>query len=201
MTRNSAAGLSSIVLAVVIAGVFAFAGQEPPQMTAEEKAEMDAYVKAATPGAEHQWLASQVGTYDLKIRNWHDAGSPPVEDNGTSKRTMMLDGRVLVEDITGTLMGTPYTGHGLSGYDNVTGKYWGTWTDSLSTGLVISEGTCDAKKVCTNTAGWNDPITKAPVKARIVSRWPSPTTEIFEMFGKGRDGKEMKTMEITYTKK
>jgi len=36
---------------------------------------------------------------------------------------------------------------------------------------------------------------------RTTTRWTSPTTQIFEMHGPGRDGKEMKMMEMTYTKK
>ena len=58
---------------------------------------------------------------------------------------MGLDGRVLIEEVTSSMMGMPFTGHGMTGYDNVTGKYWSTWTDSMSTGLMVSEGTCDAQ--------------------------------------------------------
>jgi hypothetical protein len=47
----------------------------------------------------------------------------------------------------------------------------------------------------------SDPIKKGPVKVRMATRWTSPTTEIFEMHGPGKDGKEFKMMEITYTKK
>ena len=44
------------------------------------------------------------------------------------------------------MMGMPFTGHGMRGYDNVSGKYWSTWNDSMSTGMMVSEGTCDAQK-------------------------------------------------------
>ena len=53
------------------------------------------------------------------------------------------------------MMGTPFTGHGMTGYDNVTGKYWSTWTDSMSTGIMVSEGSCDAEGVCT-FIGWTN---------------------------------------------
>jgi hypothetical protein len=114
---------------------------------------------------------------------------------------MILGDRVLVEDMNSTMMGSPFTGQGLRGYDNVTGKYWSLWMDSMSTGMMTSEGTCDAKNACTFTGSWNDPITKGPFKVRMTSRWTSPTTEVFEMYGPGKDGKEMKMMEIAYTKK
>ena len=193
---------TAAAIALLATLALAQSGSEQPQMTPEQQAEMQAYIKAGTPGAPHQALASMAGSYDLKIRSWHDAGGPAAEDTGTATRAMMLDGRVLVERFNGTMMGGPYTGHGMTGYDNVTGKYWSTWNDSMSTGLMVSEGTCDAQaKNCTFTGSWNDPIKKAPFKSRMTTRWTSPTTEIFEMFGPGKDGKEMKMMEITYTKK
>jgi hypothetical protein len=106
-----------------------------------------------------------------------------------------------MEEVTASMMGMSFTGHGMMGYDNVSGKYWSTWTDSMSTGLMVSEGTCDAEKACSFTGSWNDPIKKGPVTMRITTRWTSPTTQIFEMHGPGKDGKEMKMMEMTYTKK
>lgn len=179
----------------------AFAQKEPPKLTPAQQAEMEAHQKAGTPGAPHKALAATVGTYDLKIKSWHEPGGPAHEETGTATRTMTLDGRVREEDIKSTMMGSPYTGHGMMGYDNVSGKYWSTWNDSMSTGVMVSEGSCDAKNNCTFTGSWNDPVKKRPVKARMTTRWTSPTTEVFEMFGPGKDGKETKMMEITYTKK
>lgn len=172
-----------------------------PQMTPEQQAEMEAYMKAATPGPQHQKLAAMAGNYDLKVKSWGDPKAPPQESVGTATRTVALGGRVLVEDVHGDMMGMPFDGHGMSGFDNATGKYWGTWVDSMGTGLMTSEGTCDDKGACTFTGSFNDPVKKAPVKSRMTTRWTSPTVEVFEMYGAGKDGKEMKMMEITYTKK
>ena len=114
---------------------------------------------------------------------------------------MILDGRVMVETINASIMGQAYSGQGLHGYDNVTGKHWATWNDSMSTGLMVSEGSCDADNTCTFTGSHHDPLTKKKVTTRMVSRWTSPTVEVFEMYGPGPDGKETKMMEITYTKR
>jgi hypothetical protein len=202
MARNLAGRLLTATAAVLLATTaLAQERREHPPMSPAQKAEMELYMKAGTPGAPHQALASTVGSYDLKIKSWHEPGGPAMEDTGTARRTMALGGRVLVEDVTSAMMGMPFTGHGMRGYDNVSGKHWSTWTDSMSTGVMVSEGTCDAQKTCSFTGTWNDAIKKGPVKARMTSRWASPTTEIFEMYGPGKDGKEMKMMEITYTKK
>ena len=70
-------------------------------------------------------------------------------------------------------MGAPFAGHGTMGYNNVTGKYWSTWNDNMSTGLMLSEGTCDTQgKTCTFTGTWDDPVKKgAKVKSRMTTRW------------------------------
>ena len=201
MARKLAGTVLTVAIALLATLALAQEGQEQPQMTPEQMAEMEAYMKAGTPGAPHQALASGAGSYDISIKSWHEPGGPAMEETGTAVRTMRLDGRVLFEELTSSMMGMPFTGHGMTGYDNVTGKYWSVWTDSMSTGVMVSEGTCDDEEVCTFTGSWNDPITKGPVTMRMVSRWPSPTTQIFEMYGPGKDGKEMKMMEMTYTKK
>jgi len=199
MNRNRIA--AAIAAALCLApGAFA-QEKKAPEMTAEQKKEMDAMMAAGTPGAPHKGMAAKVGTYEAKVKNWQDPAGPPMESTGTSTRSMALDGRVMVEEFKGSMMGMPFTGHGMQGYDNVTGKYWSTWNDSMSTGLMVSEGTCDAKQVCSFKGSWNDPLTKKVVTSRMTSRWTSPTVEVFEMYAPGKDGKEMKMMEITYTKK
>jgi len=172
-----------------------------PEMTPEQMAEMQAYMKAGTPGPEHAKLAAMAGNYDVKVKTWHDPSAPPMEDSGSATRKMILGGRVMVEEFNGSMMGMPFNGEGLHGFDNVTGKYWSLWMDSMSTGAMMSEGNCDDKNACTYTGTWNDAVTKAPVKARMTTRWTSPTVEVFEMYAPGKDGKEMKMMELTYTKK
>lgn len=198
LARKPLAAAAAVLIAMPL---LAQEGRQAPEMTPEQKAEMEAYMKAGTPGPPHQALAATVGTYDLRIKSWHEPGGPAMEEVGTATRKMLLGGRVLLEEVSSTMMGMQFTGQGLTGYDNVSGKHWSVWTDSMSTGAMVSEGTCDAKNTCTFTGSWNDPIKKGPVTARMTSRWTSPTTQVFEMYGAGKDGKEMKMMEITYTKR
>ena len=187
--------------ALVFSPAIAQQAGDAPKLTPQQQAEMEIYIKAGTPGAPHKMLAATAGTYDLKIKSWDAPGTPPMESTGTAVRSVDLEGRVVVERVTATMMGMPYTGQSMTGYDNVTGKYWSTWTDTMSTGIMVSEGSCDERQSCTYTGSWQDPVRKSVVTARMTMRWPSPTTEVFEMHGPGRDGKEMKMMEITYTKR
>jgi hypothetical protein len=193
----------SIAMLALLAGS-PLAAQEaaaPQQMTPETKAMMEAFQKAGTPGAEHQKLADMAGAYDLTIQSYHAPGAEPTADSGTATRRMILGNRVLVEEVTSQMMGAPFSGQGLHGFDNVTGKYWATWNDSMSTGLMVSEGTCDANLSCTYTGTYHDPVSKKPQTSRMTSKWTDTTTEVFEMYGPGPDGKETKMMQITYRKR
>ena len=173
----------------------------PPEMTAEQKAMAEAYAKAGTPGDAHARLAKMAGEYDLSISSWEAPGGPATTEKGTATRAMTLDGRVMTEHVTSTMWGQPWQGHGMHGYDNVTGKHWSTWNDSMSTGLMVSEGECDDKGTCTFKGSWNDPVSKGKINARMTTRWTDADTEVFEMHTPGPDGKEFKMMEITYKKR
>lgn len=199
MVRKHA--LSLTVLALLASGPLAAQEANAPAMTAEQQAMMEAYQKAGTPGTEHRQLAAMAGTYDLVVKAWHAPDAPPTTDTGTATRKMILGDRVMVEDVASQMMGQPYSGQGLHGFDNVTGKYWATWSDSMSTGLMVSEGSCDADMACTYTGSYHDPVTKKPQATRMTTRWTGKDTEVFEMYAPGPDGKEAKMMEITYTRR
>jgi hypothetical protein len=199
MTRKHAVSMTA--LALLFAGPLAAQEAAAPQTTPEMQAMMEAFQKAGTPGTQHQQLASMAGSYDLTVKAWHAPGAEPTTDTGTATRKMILGNRVMVEEVTSQMMGQPFSGHGLHGFDNVTGKYWATWNDSMSTGMMLSEGTCDAKLTCTYTGTYHDPVSKQPQTSRMTTRWTDKSTEVFEMYGPGADGKEAKMMEITYKKR
>ncbi len=174
--------------------------QESPAMSPEQQAAMEAFAKAGTPGPQHARMATKAGNYRMEIRSWQDPAGEPSVDSGVALRRVVLGGRVILETTEAKMGGQPFQGLGLSGFDNVSGKYWSTWNDSMGTGLMVAQGDCREAGECTFTGRWNDPVTGDEIVARMTSRWPDPDTEIFEMFAPGPDGKEMKMMQITYTR-
>ena len=193
--------VASLAAAVV---ALPLAAQPPGQkeMSAEEKAMMEAMMKASTPGKQHQWLASKAGTWSLTGKFWQAPGAPPVETTGTAERTMMLGGRVMSEKVSSPgFMGMPFEGYGLSGYDNAAKAFWGTWNDNMGTGVMMSKGQCDDKGSCTYTAEYFDPMTGKVKKERMTSRDDGPDKEMHEFFDTGPDGKELTSMELVYTRK
>lgn len=198
--------LAALPLALALATVASAQTQErkdaPPEMSAEQKAAMEAWQKAATPGEQHRQLVSQFeGTWDTKMTMWMDPSAPPSVETGKSVNTAVLGGRQVRMDYTGQFMGQPFEGVGYSGYDNVTGKYFSTWTDNMSTGLFVSEGEYDpATKTYTYRAEMPDPVQGgAKVPIREVVRVVDADHHVFEMY-ETREGKERKSMQIEYAR-
>jgi hypothetical protein len=114
---------------------------------------------------------------------------------------MILGGRFLQQEFAGDMMGNPFNGIGVAGYDNHTQKYISTWMDSMGTAILVFEGTASADgKTITQESRYDDPI-KGPLKWRSVTRVVDENTHVFEMYEAGESGKEEKMMEITYTRK
>ncbi|MDA8018869.1 MAG: DUF1579 domain-containing protein [Thermoanaerobaculia bacterium] len=161
---------------------------------------MQALQAAGTPGEAHERLAETVGSWDMEIKMWMDPSAPPSVTTGTVERKMILGNRVLVEEVTSSMMGSTFTGYGMTGYDNVRGEYWGTWNDSMSTGISTSRGSYDAESNSYTFHGEStNPMTGDITKNRgVVSR--KGNSEVMEFY-EIRGDQEVKTMEIVYTKK
>jgi hypothetical protein len=105
----------------------------------DEQAMMDAWMKAAQTGEEHAGLAQMVGQWTTKTTHYMN-GEATESSDGTAEFVSMLGGRVIQGTHKGLMMGMPYEGLSLDGYDNVTGEYWSTWNDSMSTGHYVMRG-------------------------------------------------------------
>jgi hypothetical protein len=192
--------LAAVVLFVCSA---AFAADAPPKMTAEQQAMMEKMTKAATPGPQHEMLKKMAGEWNAKVTSQMDPAQPPQVEQSTSTFTMLMDGRYCQEVTSGQMMGQPFSGMGLTGYDNVLGKYVSTWVDNFGTGIMTSVGTPDASgKVITWIGTMSDPVTGKPTKERMVTTIKDDDHHTFEMYGTPPGGKkEMKMMTIEYSRK
>jgi hypothetical protein len=166
-----------------------------------EDAMMQAMVAAATPGAEHARLAESTGTWKATVRMWMGPGEPTVSE-ATAKNEMILGGRVLAQTFEGNMMGEPFTGHGMIGYDNSQKVFWSTWNDTMSTGIMTTTGKWDeAAQGIVMEGEMTDPVTGQPGKVKTVSRFPEPGKELFEMWQPvGPGGEMIRIMEITMVK-
>jgi hypothetical protein len=168
----------------------------------DEKAAMEAWQKAMTPGEGQKRLAPLVGTFETKVRTWMDPSKPPEDTAGASVNTWALGDRYVQMKYEGIFMGETFNGIGFTGFDNVSKKYVSTWMDTAGTGMMWSTGTIDAAgKVMTMKAIVNDPATGKPSPADTKLTITDNDHHKMEMWGKGPDGKMTKIMEIEYTRK
>ena len=114
---------------------------------------------------------------------------------------MVLGGRYLMGNYEGDFMGSPFHGMSCTGYDNGKKKYSSGWIDDMSTGMMVAEGEADASgKKVELTGECYCPQTKGMMTMRQILTFVDDNTMKMEMHGPGPDGKEMKMMEITYTR-
>ena len=192
---------ATVLMAVAILTTGTTVAQEAPEMSAEQQAMMKAWQEAMTPGPQHAEMANMVGEFKMTVKSYMEPGGEPDVTTGTASRKMIMGGRYLEETVTGTVMGQPFEGRGLTGYNNVTGKWWGTWLDNMSTGINTSHGEWDFQKgVGVFYGDYVDPMTKIITETRGVITRLDDGAELMEMFMIEPTG-EFKSMEILYERK
>ena len=170
--------------------------------SADAKAMMDAWMKAATPGDAQKKLSPMVGSFNVSVKSWMAPGAPPMESTGTSENTWALDNRYVEQRFSGSFMGMPFKGIGFTGYDNIKKKYVGSWMDNMSTAIMVSYGSADAGgKSIKFTSTMDDPMTGKPTQVDETVTVTDDDHHSLEMWGAGPDGKMFKTMEIAYSRK
>ncbi len=154
-----------------------------------------------TPGESHKVLSDLAGNWTFTIKHWETADAKPQESTGTSTMKMILGGRWLQQDAKSEMMGMPYEGFGLTGFDNLKKKYEAFWFDNMGTGAMHGEGTFDSKtKTLKETGTYSCPIVGKDTAYRTDWKIQDKDNFTYTMHGKGMNpkGKEFKQMEITY---
>jgi len=154
----------------------------------------------AKPGPQHQKLAANAGTWDAAIEMMGPDGKMQ-PSKGVSVMTMGPGGFWLLDNFNADLGGMPFHGMGSTGFDPQKGKYVGTWIDSMSPTLMVLEGDFDAAGKVLTMSGTAPGYDGKPAVHRMVTTHVDAKTNRFEMFVTGSDGKEMKMLSITYTRR
>lgn len=158
---------------------------------------MAALETAMTPGPEHARLAETVGAWDLTVRMWMDPEAEPMVSRATASRKMIFGGRFLEETVDGNVMGMPFQGRALTGYDNLTDEYWSSWIDNMSTGIAVQRGHYDEEAGTFTMKGeFVDPVTGETIPVRSVIHASEDREEV--EWWETRDGREIQTMELVY---
>jgi hypothetical protein len=196
---RTAALFAAVALA---AGPLAAQDKKADKPPMDEKAAMEMMQKLATPGAGHKKLDPWIGSWTSQMTMWMDPTKDPVKSEGSTELKWVLGGRYVQQTYEGQFMGGPFSGVGYTGYDNYKKRYVATWMDTASTSVLNMSGSFDkAGKVLTMTGKMDDFTTGEITTMRTVTTMASNDEMRWEMFSPGPDGKEVKMMEIVYTRK
>ena len=193
--------LAVTTLCVTLAVATALAKDKKSEKQMDPQAMMETYKKLATPGEPHKLFASLAGSWTTKTKEWMEPDKPPMESTGSAEMKMLLDGRFLQQEFTGDMMGQRYSGVGISAYDNLRKRYVTMWIDSMGTGIFTMEGTASADGKTITLKGQHAELGGGQMTHRAVWKIVDSNTQTFDMYGTHEHGKEMKMMEITYTRK
>ena len=168
---------------------------------AMDEAMMAKWQEASTPNENHQVLQDLVGSWNYTMKFWMSPEAAPEESAGTSDVKSIMGGRFIEQAVNGTHMGQPFQGEGIVGYDNVKEEYQSIWIDSMGTGMMSASGSYDAAaKAMTETGSFSCPMKGGPLGYRAVTKIIDANTHTYEMYMTGPEGKEFRSMEITYTR-
>ncbi|TKB58094.1 MAG: DUF1579 domain-containing protein [Nitrospira sp.] len=193
--------LTVITLCVTLLVSPALAKEKKHQQPMDEKAMMELWKQAATPGEPHKLFAGLAGSWTTTTKEWMEPGKPPTESTGTAEMKMLLDGRFLYQEYNAQMMGQPFSGVGIDAYDNMTKKYMTAWIDTMGTGIFMMEGTASADGKTITLKGSHPEPGGGKMTHRAVWKIVDSNSQTFDMYGAHHGGKEMKVLEITYIRK
>lgn len=177
------------------------AGQQAEQAAVDPNDPMAMWTKANMPTKEHaQLIADMLGEWTVENEVTFAPGAPVEKSTGTAKCEPIFGGRFVKMDYDGNMMGQPFKGFSLWGYNTPSGKFESTWIDSTSVGMMYSTGVKQADGSIEWTGTWVDPITKETKTSRAVTKMTDKNTMVYEAFDKTTDGTEFKMMTVTYTR-
>ena len=180
--------------------LFADDAKSPPAPAAGDMAAMmEAWTKFATPGPEHAQLAKSAGEWETFVEDL-TPGMGNEKTTGTATAKMIMGGRYLQEDVKGTMMGQPYEGMAITGFDNQTKEYFSTWIDSMGTGIAYQKGKMVGGKM-EMSGEMTCPMKDKPITMKSTFTPESADKHVMEMTMTDHDGKPMGAMRITYTRK
>jgi len=188
-------------LCLVVSASLVVAKEKKQEKQMDPQAMMEMWKKLGTPGEPHKLFASLAGSWTTQTKEWMEPDKPPAESTGTAEMKMLLDGRFLYQEYKGQMMGQPFTGIGIDAYDNLTKKYVTAWMDSMGTGIFMMEGTASAGGRTITLKGSHPEPGGGRMMHRAIWKIVDNNTQTFDMWGTHEGGKEMKMMEITYTRK
>lgn len=200
LTVMSVAGLLAIVMTAV--GV---SDEKPKQDPSDMAKMMEAFQKAQkyiNPGDNHKLLNKFIGEWKTESRFFMGSQPTPAEP-GEATTKWLIDGRWIVTESKGQLMGKPSEMYTTMGYDNFKMSFVATTVSNWDTAMNRAEGDMDPGGKALLMYGTIDEyLTGEHDKmVKLVYRFISDDKIVMEIHDLPIGEKNTKVVEITYTRK
>lgn len=172
---------------------------EAQNLDAGQQDHVSAWKAAGEPSEQHRKLAGLEGDWNFTTTWWASAEAPGVESSGTSTFAVLFDGRYVEQQMTATVLGEPYEGRGVLGFDKRLNRYVSSWIDNRQTSITHAEGTHDdAGAIHLNASHHVDPLVGDAGGGRLVlTLGDEPSLEWHDI---GADGQEFRASETRYSR-
>ncbi|MBM3977789.1 MAG: DUF1579 domain-containing protein [Planctomycetes bacterium] len=167
----------SLFLSILLATVICACQSAPKEPAVPTPMDMEAMMakmmELATPGAEHQELMRDAGTWDSAYKMRMAPDAPWTEFRGSATCRPLLDGRYLWQDVewsmpdpmSGQMM--PMKAFQILGYGKMSNEYTALWADAWSTWMITSRGKRDARGVLNMSGTMRDAAGERPFRMEI----------------------------------
>lgn len=197
---------TGLCLLVVVAATALVTAQVVGQDGAAQDDGTAQMIALGTPGPHHEHLKEWEGAWKLSMKFDTGEGGEWQESEMSSKGEVIMDGRYLLEKVSGEFemapgQKVPFEGLSIMGYDNFKKEYFSIWLDSMSTACFIERGQMTGDDELTLIGDNLDAHSGKIVKTKSVVTIIDEDTRKLEMFMPDSSGEHTKSMEITYTRK
>jgi len=196
-SRGRGALLAALLLLAATAVFAQDRGPQKPEVTPDTHQTAD----ATKPGPEQEFLAKRAGEYTRTIKFVAQPNADANASSGTSKISVALGGRFVVEENNDTVFGRPVSGTRIYGFNNITKQYEAVWMYTGSTGMIFLTGASSDSGKTVDLTGETRNLHGGTVPLHAVIRQVDDNQFIVTLMSTGADGKEAAFQETTYTRK
>lgn len=201
MTKLCKRTLVAIASLLIAVGALA---EEPSKDQQAMMAAMQAGMKQANSlGEHHRALGDLVGEWEVEIALMMP-GMPPQSSPGTATYEWIIEGRWLGQRVTGTLMGMPYQGFSIIGFDGYAKNHVSASVSSMDTALNVARGlVVDPSNKTTAVYGTLDEYTTGELRKpfKVVTKVQDANRHVVEVWDLGIGEAGAKVLEFRYKRK
>jgi hypothetical protein len=160
-----------------------------------------ATAQMAQPGPEHEAMKQLAGEWEGTVQIQMPGMPEPATSAVTESVRLDHGGLWLISRFEGSMMGAPYSGQSIMGYDQAQKKYVEVWVDSFRSEIQQIEGSYDAgTRTWTKSLQSKHPVTGEPIVERHTQRVVDADHVVYEMALPGPDGDYLTYMKVDLTR-